>query len=1055
MKQCLRCNRQCSVSSLFCNECEALLQKQGRPAPGDVTRVEKDVSALAASQHVAISSNQAEGKASHREDDIAKRITAPSPGVQVPITPQPSIYSIEVNRVDQALNRLNDAARRIAAAEPDHQRKPKSSRLSPLRDISDEIQRHSTPLPSMPEQKLFNIDDEQSDDLGGTLPDLWPWLNDGDSGEVNAESWSNRTDPLNHRSFPNSIAAARIEEEDIRRVAAEKEGVATFKLPAVRKRASRLRIIFASLTVLAVLALTIDSVLVSIAFLNKRPTTHKIVTSNFVGSPTLTLSLTEVTYGQSVVLHFQHFSSSSSVYVTRDMDVPVTLKAPAATLGSYIKVDASGNAEASMYVENTWNPGFHTIEAEDHNTRYTAQTSLHIMNAGPTRPPHLVVDTQIIDLAQAPIGANSVRPLSMHNDGSGSITWSASSNSSWLLVAPSQGTFSDSQTISVAGQRANLKPNKDYNGTITITSSVGTSATVQVQMMVLPLPPGGISVLQVTPALLSFTATDGGSNPASQPLTVSNPGTQPLHWSLSNPSPTVDGRGAFVLASGISSNWLNADQKKGTVAPHATTTIQVSAQSNSLLPGSYTSTLLFTADKKAINNPQSVNVSLTVQPRCSLMINTNALSFTGVYGQANPNTQSLTLATSASCSGTSSWSATTSVPWLTVTPASSQLQGVTTSTATVAVNTANLAAGTYPGTITLTMSPTQNTQSILVQLIVQTPPPPGAPVMSISPLNTNFNVMQGQTGIAPQSMTITNTGQSDLAWKVISVTGGNPLIGPAWISILPRVGTIAPGGTQVLTIKVRTIIPPPGIGTLPAGQYNVSAQIGGTDASGAVVAGGSPQMTTVTMNVQVPCTLNAPTSSALTFNAVQGGSDPAPQTESFGATGNCAWPMGWAISSSQASWLTASPASGSFTADGQSASIKVTPAIGTLTPGTYTTQVALSYTDGNGTQLAGSPQTIPVTLVVAGFTISGTVNACPDTSCTTPTPLANATVTMKDGSGANLTATADANGNYTFTNVALGAGTISASGSDATKSYTGTASLTVAGDQTGVSVNAF
>ena len=212
---------------------------------------------------------------------------------------------------------------------------------------------------------------------------------------------------------------------------------------------------------------------------------------------------------------------------------------------------------------------------------------------------------------------------------------------------------------------------------------------------------------------------------------------------------------------------------------------------------------------------------------------------------------------------------------------------------------------------------------------------------------------------------------------------------------------------------------------------------------------------TVNMNVQVPCTLNAPTSNALTFTAVQGGGNPTPQTESFGATGNCAWPVGWNISSSLPAWLSASPVSGSFTADGQSTSVTVAPAISTLSPGTYTTQIALSYTDGNGAQLAGSPQTIPVTLIVTGFTISGTVNACTDTACATSAPLANATVTMTDGSGAHLTATADVNGNYTFTDVALGAGTISATGSNGTTNFTGTASLSVTGDQTGVSVNAF
>ncbi len=1048
MNQCLRCNRQCSVTSLFCNECEALLQNQGRPAPGGALRVEKDVSALATSPHVSVSSGQIEG--TDREHDIAKRITAPTPGVPPPGS-QSSVYSIETNRVDQALNRLNDAARRIAAAEPDQQRKPKSSRLSPIRDISGEIHRHSTPLPSIPEQKLFNIDDEQSDDLGGTLPDLWPWLNDGDSDEIEAASWSNRTDPLISRRFPDSIEAARIEDEDIRRVAAE--GMNTFTLPTVRKRASRLRVVFASLTVLAVLALTIDSVLVSVAFLNKKPNHDKIVTSNFTGSPTLTIFPSEVTYGQSVMLHFRHFSPSSSVYVTRDMDIPITLKAPDVTLGSYINVDANGNADASMFIEDTWNPGYHTIEAEDHKTRYTAQTSLRIMNAGPTRPPHLVVDTLAIDLGQEPVGANSVRPLSIHNDGSGLITWSASSSSPWLLVAPSQGTFSDSQTISVAGQRANLQPNKDYNGTITITSNVGTSATVQVQMSVLPLPVTGTPVLQVTPAVLSFTATDGSASPPSQSLLVSNPGKQPLHWSLSSPSPTVDASGAFLLAIGASVNWLSTNQTKGTIAPHATTTIQVNTQSNNLLPGAYTSTLVFTADKNAVNNPQSVNVSLTVQPRCSLIVSSNALTFTGVYGQANPNTQALTLSTSASCSGTSSWSATSSAPtWLTVTPASSQMQGLATSTATVAVNTNGLAAGPYSGNITLTMSPTKNTQSIFVQLTVQTPPPPGAPVMSVSPLNINFNVMQGQRIIAPQSMTITNTGQSTLKWVAGPITG---LGGPPWLAFAPKGGVIAPGGTQVVLVKVRAVVPPPlGIGILAPGQYNAKTEIDGSDANG-VIAGGSPQMVMVNMTIQVPCTLNAPTSNALAFTAVEGGSNPTPQTESFGATGNCAWPVGWSISSTLPAWLNASPASGPFTADGQSASITAAPAIGTLPPGTYTTQITLSYTDSNSAPLAGSPQTIPITLTVTGFTISGTVNACADTACATSAPLANAAVTMTDGSGAHLTATADANGNYTFTNVALGAGTISASGSNGTTSFTGTASLNVAGDQTGISVNAF
>src|SRR5438552_11188788 len=125
MNQCLRCNRQCSATSLFCDACESLFQKQEHSAPGEAAHVENDVSAFATSPHVTISPVQEKG-ASFEEDDIAKRITAPNPGVKSPDM-SPSPYSIQTNRVEQALHRLNDAARRLAATEPDNQRKPKIS----------------------------------------------------------------------------------------------------------------------------------------------------------------------------------------------------------------------------------------------------------------------------------------------------------------------------------------------------------------------------------------------------------------------------------------------------------------------------------------------------------------------------------------------------------------------------------------------------------------------------------------------------------------------------------------------------------------------------------------------------------------------------------------------------------------------------------------------------------------------------------------------------------------------------------------------------------------
>ena len=1152
MNQCLRCNKQCSVASLFCDECRALVGRQiNSSAPGQPAHMERDVSILSTSPHVAhraIPPSRYDGAASGGNDDIVNRMTAPNPVVPSPPfrLSQSSLYSMQANRVEQALHKLNDAARRIAAAEPGDHRKPRNARLSPLRDISPEIQRHSTPMPQVPGQKLFSIDNVQNDDLGGSLPDLWPWLHDSDSDEIDGDSWSNRTDPLISRRFPDSVEAARIEEEDMQRVAAE--DLATFSLPTSRKKVSRLRLAFATLAVLAILALTIDSILVSVAFLNKRS-----VPSITSGPPTLILSSTTVRYGQNVWLRIRHFTSSSEVYITRDVEEAIQLNVSNATVGptrSMIRVNSHGDADVSMYIENTWDPGFHTIEAEDIQTRYTASTSLHIDDAGPTRPPHLVVDDLTIDLGAEPVGANSIRPLRMHNAGSGSIIWSASSSQPWLLLAPNQGTFSDNQTISVGGERANLKPG-DYKGTITVSSNVGVSVDVQVIMTVRPLPANAGPVLQVTPVLLSFVATDGGANPAPQYLEVSNPGSQPMHWSLSNNAPPSQSQGTFLNSLGSSVNWLSTDQTSGSVAPGAKAIVRVSAQSRSLLPGAYIDTIMFTADQGAINSPQGINISLTVQSQCSLQLNTNMLSFTAVQGQSNPNTQAVSLAASASCPATTNWNTTSSAHWLTVTPGNGQLKGVVSATATVSVNSTGLSAGSYSGIITVTTA--QNTQAVQVQLTVQPPLPPGAPVLSISPMNVNFSVNQGQPNPPGQVISITNTGGSPLYWR----GAANMLAGSVAVAVVPSGGIIAPRQTGQAIVNAKTL-------GAPAGSYTGQISISGSDASGNN-AGGSPLSIMANVSVQAPCTLAPPSSSSLAFTATQGGGDPVPQGFVLTASGNCAGAVGWKVSQALPSWLNLSSSSGSFRPNGQSVTLNVAPTIAGLSPGTYTAQVPIAATDSSnqplvgsplsftvsltvqppcalqasasrltfstaqgqspasqvlgvsengacsrpvawadtsnsswlvlsvpsgldngsggsigvsintsgllpgtysgmialsasgsgGGAVQGSPQTVPVTLIVTGFTIGGSVNACADSTCSTSVPLVGAIVTLIDSNGKSFTAVTSSTGSYTFSNVVLGTCTLSVSGDNGTTThYAGTASLTVAGNQTNVTINA-
>ena len=97
------------------------------------------------------------------------------------------------------------------------------------------------------------------------------------------------------------------------------------------------------------------------------------------GPPSLTLSSNVARIGQTITLHISHFTPSASVYLTHDIQEAVQL-----TTGSaLINVGPNGSADVIMLVDASWTPGFHTIEAEDVSTRYTASATLLITGAGP------------------------------------------------------------------------------------------------------------------------------------------------------------------------------------------------------------------------------------------------------------------------------------------------------------------------------------------------------------------------------------------------------------------------------------------------------------------------------------------------------------------------------------------------------------------------------------------------------------------------------------------------------------------------------------------------
>lgn len=948
MSQCLRCSKPCEAASVFCESCRSPLQSQpGQSADINEEETLKLPSVIAMSpEHAEVSSDPLECITSPRPAvsiSQPKRLDTPPPEAPPSEIPPPEAPVLpgengNENVVEHTVKSLSEAARRIAEVEQGNRRMPRASRLSPIRDISADIQRNSTPLPQISKKSP----PEQEENLGKHIPDLWPWLQpDGDSDESEDDTWSNRTDPLMARRFPNSAEIARIEEDDWRRAVAE--GLVTLPLSPQRvQRAKhpRMHMTFIVLVVLAVIAFVMDGALISVAFLHPR---HSVNVAN--GPPALTLSSNVAKIGQTVMLHIHHFSSFTHVYLTHDIQEAVQL-----TDGSsLIKIDSNGSADVDMLVDATWTPGYHTIEAEDVSTRYTASATLQIIGSGPTRPSHLLIETTSLDFGADYQGANTIQSLILHNSGGGSISWTANSDQPWLLLSPPQGIFSASQTIAVAVERANLKPG-DYKGTITFSSNIGEAQWVHVIMTVRPLPANPGPVLEVIPPVLSFTALDGEADPPAQVLTISNPGTQRLDWSITaNNALPMASQSLLPLMFDAKNSWLSADVSSGVVVPRSSSLLHLIVHSRALLPGVYTDVLSISAGHGVYNSPQTVNVSLTILPRCGLSLSAGSMSFTAVSGQSNPSYQSLSLSATSSCSGTINWKAFSAANWLSLTPPSGQIKGSTNAVTAVGVNASILRPGIYNSYITITVA--QSTQTVMVQLIVQAPPSPTAPIMGATPLSLNFSTTQGMPNPPGQVVTITNTGRSQLNWH----TTVN--IMTSWLAASPTGGSIAPGQTGQVTISIYTA-------NLTPNTYVGQVVFIGTDSNGAP-ASGSPQTITVNLLVLPPCTLQPPSLSSVAFSATQGSSNPGPQSVSITGTGNCAWPLSWhATVTKPASWLMLAPTSGSLVASGQSVPIAVSVNTAGLTAGKYSTQVSLSATDGSNASAQGSPRVFTVTLNV-------------------------------------------------------------------------------------------
>ncbi len=841
---------------------------------------------------------------------------------------------------------------------------------SPHNDAIDPSGEYSflPPIPTLPiskKKKTILIKDEDIEDANN-IKDVEDAEDTGKSDTLLYQS-----DPFLSRRQPNSTASRIIEQEDYRRAIDQGEVILRPASNAIpQQRGSRSQIVFRMpgylrfrialffLVIVVIVALISSSVLI---FLNTtRQPTHTNVSKVL---PALSVTPGIAHLDQIVQVQMSNFSPSAQIRLTHDVQesVRTDTNAPSITLG------ATGDGEVRIFVDSSWGAGSHMIQAEDINTHFTASTALQVLNDLPLRPPHLLISRSgvttalkgLLDMGSNEQGANTLQSLVLRNSGGGWISWSAVSDQPWLMTSPKQGIFRDGQSIIVAVTRANLKKG-DYDGTITIVSNTGTALALQVKMAVLSLPASDkavSSIMLVTPPVLSFIATDGGTNPTSQMLTISNPGSQPLTWFL-NASGVQDSFNQN-FSSQYDVPWLSASSTSGTVFPNKNAEIQVRIQSNNLLPSVYSALLTFTSGLGTLNAPQAVAISLTIQSRCGVATNLGNLSFNSISGQSTPGNQLLSLSTTIGCTGIVNWQSFSSSSWLSITPARGQIQAKVNAIVTVQISAGGLRPGIYTGSILFVAQ--QRSQTVIAHLVVRPSSsstavgqPIGsssAAVLAVSPQGLQFTLPQGQRNPVGKPLIMSNTGEGSLHWQANIDSSAAP-----WLSVNTLGGTINSAQSTQVVVNVNSA-------SLAAGNYSTQITVTATDNSGNQVQG-SPQTIPVLLTVSPGCSFQV-TPGSLSFTATFSQPRLPGQNIVLTIVVSCPKSVSWttSVNASNQGWLILSATTG--TTNNQGSVIIVNVKSRRLLPGVYTGQIVISASGGSGGVIQNSPVSIPVTLTVS------------------------------------------------------------------------------------------
>jgi hypothetical protein len=468
--------------------------------------------------------------------------------------------------------------------------------------------------------------------------------------------------------------------------------------------------------------------------------------------------------------------------------------------------------------------------------------------------------------------------LNISNTGAGNLNWTLTKASGWLGLAPTSGTNAGTVTVSVniTGLTA-----ATYKDTIVITDPNADNSPQKVPVtLVLAAPPK--PTISLVPTAISFSATQGGSDPMAKALSITNVGQGTLNWSATK-----------------STAWLGLNPTSGT----GNGTVTVSVTLGALMAGTYVDTIVV-SDPNATNSPQKSIVTLTVAspPKPTILLSPVSFTFNATEGGANPAVKVMAIINSGQ--GTLNWTATKSSTWLTL----SKMSGTGNTADTLSVDITGLTGGTYVDTIVVSdPNATNSPQMAVVTLIVAAAP---KPTIHLEPSAFTFDAIIDSINPPPQTLVITNIGEGTLNWTVSKTA--------AWLFLAPTSGS--GDGSVIVSVDTTGLI---------AGTYRDTIVVTDPQASN------SPQRVPVVLFVYEPMKPSIFLSpQAFTFNAVEGAGILDTQVLHISSveTGILNW-----TATNSADWLTLDPTSG--VDDGL---VTLTVDASGLTAGTYVDTIVVS-----------------------------------------------------------------------------------------------------------------